>query len=83
MAISVFAFTMVFNYKSYGTLLDPSGSLKGFKSIGFTTMGNIGFQENQCLFQYLALSGELDLACAKGTIDKIVHYGARSKLTGE
>ena len=44
LAITVFAITMMSNYSSYG-LLDPSGGVvTGFKGIGKTSMGSIGFQ---------------------------------------
>ena len=49
LVLSVLAFTMVFNYKSFN-LLDPSGSLTGFKKIGMYSMGSIGYQQNLCIF---------------------------------
>jgi len=70
MVISIFALTMMKNYSDYG-LLDPSGSLTGFKKIGESSMGSIGFQQNICIFQYLGMqgSGAVDIACDKGLID--------------
>jgi len=83
-AITVFALTMMSNYSSYG-LLDPSGGLSGFKSIGKTSMGSIGFQQNICIFQFLGMSGNgaSEITCDKGLIDGIVHHGARAKISDE
>jgi hypothetical protein len=80
--ISVFAFTMITNYKSFG-LLDPNGNLSGFKKIGETSMGNIGFQQNICIFQFLGMAGKgaMDITCDKGLIDTLVHSGARGKIS--
>jgi len=82
--ITVFALTMMSNYSSYG-LLDPSGGLSGFKSIGKTSMGSIGFQQNICIFQFLGMSGNgaSEITCDKGLIDGIVHHGARAKISDE
>jgi len=73
--------TMMFNYKSFG-MIDPSGSLAGFKKIGEYTMGDIGFQQNLCMFQFLGMksAGAMEITCPKGTIGSLVHHGARGKM---
>lgn len=75
--LSVFAGAIMMYYKSFGAL-DPNR----FSAITQFSLGNVGFTESLCFFQYADIKGEQSLKCHKGTLSALHFLGMLADSTG-
>jgi len=69
--LSVFAGTIMMYYKSFGGL----EAKPGLRGVTQFSLGNVGFTESLCFFQYADIKGERALQCRKGKLSHLRYLG--------
>ena len=69
--LSVFAGAIMMYYKSFGGL-DVRSGLRGVTQF---SLGNVGFTESLCFFQYADIKRTRALQCRKGTLSRLQYLG--------